>query len=62
MLRAESRWESDFVTILSEDMREAILNAKGFSKTNLFYMIGFYQLYHMGEEFLELGKIRDFSQ
>ena len=50
MLRAESRWGSSFVATLSEDLREAIPNAKGFSKTNLFYMIGFYRLYHMGEK------------
>lgn len=58
MLRAESRWGDSFVTTLSEDLREAIPNAKGFSKTNLFYMIGFYRLYHMGEEFPQVeGKI-----
>lgn len=58
MLRAESRWGSSFVTALSEDLREAIPNAKGFSKTNLFYMIGFYRLYHLGEEFPQVeGKI-----
>lgn len=42
---------SSFVTTLAEDLREAIPNVKGFSKTNLFYMIRFYRLYHIGEEF-----------
>lgn len=55
MLRAESRWGSSFVTTLSEDLRKAIPNVKGFSKTNLFYMIGFYRLYHMGEKFPQVG-------
>ena len=57
ILRAESRWGSSFVTVWSEDLREAIPNAKGFSKTNLFYMIGFYRLYHPGEEFPQVDGI-----
>lgn len=50
LLKAESRWGSSFVKTLSEDLRAAIPDAKGFSRTNLFYMIAFYKLYQTEEK------------
>ena len=55
LLKAESRWGSSFVKTLSEDLRAAIPDAKGFSRTNLFYMIAFYKLYQMEEKVPQLG-------
>lgn len=44
-MKAESRWGSRFVDALSADLRTMLPNIKGFSRTNLFYVIKFYKLY-----------------
>lgn len=49
LLKAESRWGSKFLKRLSSDLRQQFPNAKGFSETNLLYMINFYKLYPFNE-------------
>ena len=44
-MKAESRWGSGFVNTLSADLRAMLPDVKGFSRTNLFYVIKFYKLY-----------------
>lgn len=44
-LKAESRWGSGFIRTLSEDLQKELPDVKGFSRTNLFYIINFYKLY-----------------
>ncbi len=48
-MKAESRWGSAFISNLSRDLQEALPDVKGFSRTNLFYMIKFYKLYAQAE-------------
>ena len=45
LIKAESRWGSKFVDTLSFDLRKDFPDAKGLSRTNIFYMIRFYRLY-----------------
>lgn len=45
LIKAESRWGSKFVDALSTDLRKELPDVKGFSRTNIFYMIRFYRLY-----------------
>ena len=45
LLKAENRWGSKFVDVLSADLRKEFPDAKGFSRTNIFYMSKFYKLY-----------------
>lgn len=45
LMKAESRWGSKFVDALSDDLRKELPDAKGFSRTNIFYMAKFYRLY-----------------
>ena len=44
-MKAESRWGSSFMEMLSKDLRAALPMAKGFSSTNLRYIKRFYLLY-----------------
>lgn len=44
-MKAESRWGSKLIDALSADLRAMLPNIKGFSRTNLFYVIKFYKLY-----------------
>ena len=44
-LQAESRWGSGFIDALSQDLQQAIPDAKGLSPTNLRYIRRFYELY-----------------
>ena len=44
-MKAESRWGSKLIDALSADLRVMLPNIKGFSRTNLFYVIKFYKLY-----------------
>ena len=44
-LKAESRWGSGFYKKLNSDLKNEILNVKGFSVTNLKYMKNFYEMY-----------------
>lgn len=45
LLKAESRWGTGFINQLSQDLRNELPDVKGFSRTNLFYIIKFYNLY-----------------
>jgi len=45
LMGAESRWGSNFVDTLSADLRKELPDAKGFSRTNIYYMSKFYRLY-----------------
>ena len=45
LMKAESRWGSKFIDALSADLRKELPDAKGFSRTNIFYMTKFYRLY-----------------
>ena len=61
-MQAESKWGSKFWDTLSTDLRRELPNAKGFSRTNLFYMFKFYRLYgeaiaHQLGEQLDKSKI-----
>ena len=58
--RADSKWGNKFFQNMSMDMSDMIPNAKGFSPTNLRYMMRFYGLYkdivivpQVGERLLE---------
>lgn len=44
-LHAEERWGESVITRLSKDLREAIPNAAGLSKSNIYYCRKFYLLY-----------------
>ena len=44
-MKAESRWGKKFVDNLSADLRKELPDARGFSRTNIFYMSKFYRLY-----------------
>ena len=48
-MKAESRWGSSFIRNLSRDLQNSLPDVKGFSRTNLFYMIRFYKLYSQSE-------------
>lgn len=43
--KAESKWGSGFFDILSQDLRSALPDVKGFSVTNLGYIKRFYQCF-----------------
>lgn len=45
LMKAEKRWGSKFIDTLSADLRKELPDAKGFSRTNIFYMTKFYRLY-----------------
>jgi len=49
-MKAESRWGSGFVDALSSDLQRYLPTVKGFSRTNLFYIIKFYRLYSKIED------------
>ena len=44
-LKAESRWGSGFVNAFSADLQAMLPDVKGFSRTNIFYIIKIYKLY-----------------
>lgn len=44
-MKAQSKWGDGFIRRLSDDLRRQLPDARGFSRTNLLYMIGFYQMY-----------------
>ena len=44
-MKAESRWGSGFVSALAQDLQATLPDVKGFSRTNIFYIIKFYKLY-----------------
>lgn len=54
--RADSKWGSKFFKNMSMDMSDIIPNAKGFSPTNLRYMMRFYGLLRTLKLFPKLGK------
>ena len=54
-MKAESRWGSSFVDNLSKDLQKTLPNVKGFSRTNIFYIIKFYKLYTKLEEIPQIG-------
>ena len=61
--RADSRWGNKFFQNMSMDLADMIPNAKGFSSTNLRYMMWFYELFNdieivpqVGERMLENNK------
>lgn len=59
-LKAESKWGTGFVKNLSRDLQELIPDVKGFSQTNIFYIIKFYTLYSGLEKFPQLeGKLEN---
>lgn len=45
-LDAENRWGSGFMRMLSQDMKEALPEATGLTRTNLYYCKKFYLLYN----------------
>lgn len=58
--RADSKWGNKFFQNMSMDLTDLIPNAKGFSPSNLRYMMRFYELFkdieivpQLGEQFLE---------
>lgn len=53
---AESKWGSKFFQNMSRDMSDIIPNAKGFSPTNLRYMMRFYELFKKIEIVPQLGE------
>lgn len=48
-MQAESKWGTGFIKQLSRDLQHALPDVKGFSRTNLLYMIAFYRLYPENE-------------
>lgn len=44
-MKAQSKWGEGFIRQLSNDLQREIPNTKGFSRTNLLYMVSFYQMY-----------------
>ena len=44
-MEAESRYGAKFIRNLSQDLQALLPDVKGFSRTNLFYIIRFYKLY-----------------
>ncbi|MCC8150844.1 MAG: PDDEXK nuclease domain-containing protein [Lachnospiraceae bacterium] len=66
---ANSKWGNQFFKNLSMDMADMIPNAKGFSPTNLRYMMRFYELFkdisivpQLGEQLLENKENQIFPQ
>ena len=49
-MQAENRYGSAFYTTLSNDLKRALPNAKGFSPRNLRYMTRYYELFPIGHE------------
>ena len=49
-LHVEERWGESVITRLSKDLREAIPNAAGLSKSNIYYCRKFYLLYKDASE------------
>lgn len=45
-LDAENRWGSGFMRMLSQDLKEALPEATGLTRTNLYYCKKFYLLYN----------------
>ena len=57
-LHVEERWGESVITRLSKDLREAIPNAAGLSKSNIYYCRKFYLLYKDAlQTFHQLGGI-----
>lgn len=54
-MKAESRWGSAFIRQLSIDLKSMLPNVKGFSRTNLLYMVNFYKLYPFAEIVPQVG-------
>lgn len=55
-LKAESRWGTGFIKNLSADLQKELPDVRGFSQTNLFYIINFYRLYKDSEIFPQVGE------
>ena len=54
-MKAKSRWGSAFIRQLSIDLKSILPNVKGFSRTNLLYMVNFYKLYPFAEIVPQVG-------
>ena len=54
-MQAESKWGTGFIKQLSQDLQHALPDVKGFSRTNLLYMIAFYRLYPENEIVPQVG-------
>ncbi len=54
--RAESKWGNKFFQNMSMDMADMIPNVKGFSPTNLRYMMRFYELFKDAEIVPQVGE------
>ena len=54
--RADSRWGNKFFQNMSMDLADMIPNAKGFSPTNLRYMMRFYELFNDIEIVPQVGE------
>ena len=44
-MQSQSKWGSKFLENVSRDLKKQLPDAKGFSKTNLFYITSFFSLY-----------------
>lgn len=62
-MNVEQRWGESVIIRLSEDLRAAMPDANGLSKTNIYYCRKFYQLYNpSNENFHQLeGKVTNFE-
>lgn len=54
--RANSKWGNKFFKNMSSDLMDMIPNVKGFSPTNLRYMVRFYELFQDIEIVLQVGE------
>ena len=54
-MKAENRWGNGFVDNLAKDLQVILPDVKGFSRTNLFYIIRFYKLYALIEDVPQVG-------
>lgn len=54
--RADSKWKNKFFQNMSMDLADMIPNAKGFSPTNLRYMMRFYEIFNDIENVPQVGE------
>jgi len=50
--KADIRWGGKFYSTLSADLRDEFLDVKGFSETNLRYMVKYYNFYNQADTIL----------
>lgn len=62
-LDAENRWGSGFMRMLSQDLKEALPEATGLTRTNLYYCKKFYLLYNQEDIIIPQvgGQIKEVS-